>query len=100
MTERQLCESDGATIGHRVRYNRPDAEPPSIAVGNALAKFRGEDPTTTSIRLYDYVDPDGLDALFTDTKRGGKRSVRRVEFEVEDASVVVGPDRIEVACRR
>jgi len=100
MTERQMCDADGPTIGRRVQYDRTDAEPPSIAVGNALAQFRGADVTTASVRLYDYVDPEGLDALFADTHSGRERCVRRVEFDIEDASVVVTPDSVEISCRR
>lgn len=79
-----------------VHYERDTNEPPSVAVAAAIADFWGEDPGTSKIRLYDYVDPDALDALFAETYSGADRTVGRVHFEVEDATVVVRPESVRV----
>ena len=97
MTERRICESHGRDLGRHVRYDTNEGESPSIAVATALARYYDEDVLESNVRLYDYVDPEALDALFSETKTGAKRSVRRVEFTVEDATVVVRPDRVEVS---
>jgi hypothetical protein len=62
----------------------------------ALARYYGEDVTSTPVRLYDYVDPDALDALFTDRHDGHARSTGRVQFQIEDVTVVVRPDSVQV----
>lgn len=36
---------------------------PSLAAIQAVAAFRGREPTETADNLYDHVDPDALDAL-------------------------------------
>ncbi|WP_049926790.1 HalOD1 output domain-containing protein [Halopiger goleimassiliensis] len=94
MTEGRIRESSERESGQRVRYDRTEGEPPSIAVATALARYYDEDVTASNVRLYDYVDPEALDALFTDA--GSDRPAARLEFVVEDALVAVGPDRIEV----
>ncbi len=63
MTERTICESNGRAVGRRVQYEYEADEPPSIAVTMALAQYRGEDATQMSTHLYDYVDPEALDAI-------------------------------------
>ncbi|MEY7850513.1 HalOD1 output domain-containing protein [Natrarchaeobius sp. A-rgal3] len=96
MTEPTIRESNGRAVGRRVQYEYESDEPPSIAVTMALAQYRGEDVTRTSTHLYDYVDPEALDALF-DGSRDGDRSAHRVEFEVEGATVVVGQTGVTVS---
>ena len=100
MTERRISESPGCELKRRVQYERDTNEPPSIATATALAKFFDEDVGATSTRLYDYVDPDALDSLFADTHRGGSRAAGTVEFDVEDATVTVTPEQVEVAPKR
>ena len=96
MTERRISESPGCEFKRRIRYERDANEPPSIATATALAKYFDEDVGASSTRLYDYVDPDALDALFADTHRGGSRADGIVEFDVEGATVTVTPDQVEV----
>ncbi|RQG91396.1 hypothetical protein EA462_05335 [Natrarchaeobius halalkaliphilus] len=97
MTERRICESDGYLLDRCLTYDRGVDESPSVAVVTALARYHGESVTETSTNLYEYVDPEALDALFTDTRRGVERSADRVEFEVEDVTVVVTSTRVEVS---
>jgi hypothetical protein len=96
MTEGRVPESNGCGLRRPVRYERRAEEPPSIAAATALARYRGDDVTAASTQLYDYVDPDALDALFAETNRGVARASGIVEFEVDDATVTVRPDRVEV----
>lgn len=93
--------SDGAPadpggLRRRVRYDRSENEPPSVAVANALAEYHDEHVVTLSTRLYDHVDPEALDALFADRHDGRSRGVGQVRFDVGSATVVVRPERIEV----
>ncbi|MDQ2050126.1 HalOD1 output domain-containing protein [Natronolimnohabitans sp. A-GB9] len=97
MTERRISESPGCEFERRIQYERATDEPPSIATAMALAQYFDDDVEATSVRLYDYVDPDALDALFAETNRGASRTTGTVEFQVEDATVRVTPDRVEVS---
>ncbi|WP_246998517.1 HalOD1 output domain-containing protein [Halosolutus gelatinilyticus] len=96
MKERRRTESYGCEFSRRIRYERRENEPPSIAAAVALARYRDEDVTTASTRLYDYVDPEALDALFADTHNGTTRSPGTVEFAVDDATVTIDTDHVEV----
>ncbi|THE66234.1 hypothetical protein D8Y22_02860 [Salinadaptatus halalkaliphilus] len=97
MTDRRICESHGRAFGRHVRYDRREGESPSIAVATALAQYFDEDVTKANTRLYEYVDPEALDALFAKTYSGAERSVRSVEFTVDETTVLVRSDRIEVS---
>ncbi|WP_293030278.1 HalOD1 output domain-containing protein [Natronococcus sp.] len=96
MNERTTPNTPGCGFGQRVQYDRDDNEPPSIAVATALATYHGEDVTDSSIRLYDYIDPEALDSLFVPTYGSGDRSTGTVVFDVDDVTVTVGPDQVEV----
>ncbi|ARS88330.1 HalOD1 output domain-containing protein [Natrarchaeobaculum aegyptiacum] len=106
MTEGRICDSNGRPAGQRVRYDRSKGESPSIAVATALAEYRQEDVLGSSVPLYDHVDPEALDAFFTNSRsgvetpteaaRGTDRSVRRVEFVVDDALVRVESGTVEI----
>ncbi|AFZ72363.1 HalOD1 output domain-containing protein [Natronobacterium gregoryi] len=96
MTDGGIYESDGRTCRRRVRYDRTEGESASIAVATALARYHDEDATDPSTRLYDYVDPEALDALVAGTEDGA-RSASVVEFEVERTAVRVYPGHVEVS---
>ena len=85
---------------HRIRYDRDENEPPSIATAIALAEFHGEDVQSASTLLYDYVDPEALDSLFAARYDGDERADGQVRFDVDGASVVVRPTNIEVYSTR
>lgn len=80
-----------------LRYDRGENEPPSVAVVTALAEYHGEDVTETDHLLYEYVDPEALDALFANRNNGESRRPGCVQFDVADAHVVVTADRISVS---
>lgn len=82
--------------GKHVRYDRGEAEPPSVAVATALATYYDEDVVDGSVQLYQYIDPDALDSIFAETYTGTDRADGEIRFEVEDALVVVRSDRVHV----
>ena len=96
MTERRISESHGCEFKRRVRYERDANESPSIATATALAEFHGEDVAASSTRLYDYIDPDALDALFAETHSGTARAPGTVEFTVENVTVTVETGQVTV----
>ncbi|SDQ24891.1 HalOD1 output domain-containing protein [Natronobacterium texcoconense] len=98
MTERGIYESNGRNCGRRVQYDRTEGESASIAVATALARYHDEDATDSSTRLYDYVDPEALDAL---VPRDGEddRTASVVEFVVDRATVRVTPGKVEVSAQ-
>ncbi|MDS0473853.1 HalOD1 output domain-containing protein [Natrinema sp. 1APR25-10V2] len=59
----------------------------SVAVVTAVARRRGADPTDLP-PLYEWIDPDALDALFSPTRRGGSRD-GRLEFTYDGHEVAV-----------
>lgn len=96
MTEGRVNQSHGCDLRRRIQYDRREDEPPSIAAATALARYYGDDITAASTQLYDYIDPDALDSLFAETNRGDSRSAGTVEFEVDDATVTIRPERVDV----
>ncbi len=64
----------------------------SIRVINAIAEHEGT--TATEIRpvLYDIIDPDALDSLFSATHRGEARADGNVEFQYGPHKVTVHSD--------
>ncbi|SIS08848.1 HalOD1 output domain-containing protein [Natronorubrum thiooxidans] len=96
MTEGRIRESHGCEFERRIQYDRSAEEPTSIAAATALAQYHGEDVVESSTRLYDYIDPDALDALFADTQTGHRREAGSVEFTVDELTVTIRPDRIVV----
>ncbi|WP_090621929.1 HalOD1 output domain-containing protein [Natrinema salaciae] len=63
------------------------SESVSVTVVNAVATHRELDPTELP-PLYEWVDPDALDALFAPTRTGGPRR-GRLEFTYDGHAVVV-----------
>lgn len=91
----EVKPDDGSHHGW-VEYRSEEAEPPSVAVASAIAEFNGKPATETDIQLYDYVDPDALDALFEDRHDGNPRGAGTIRFAVDGATVVVSPETIRV----
>lgn len=72
----------------------PDTDP-SMAVIEAVAGVRGEDPVDLPETLSSAVDPDALDRLFSDTSDGIRTG--RVSFTYCGCDVTVHADgRVEV----
>ena len=68
----------------------PESEPLSHAVIVAVAERNGVDPLDLDERLYDCIDPDALDALFTS---GGQNACGTVQFVMSGCHVEVTADR-------
>ena len=96
MTDQTIRTSHGCELDRRIWYEPSPDEPLSIAAATALARFRDEQVTAASTRLYEYVDPEALDALFADTCDGASRSTGTVEFEADGLVMTIAPDCIEV----
>jgi len=94
MSERTTDGDDPAAVredGPRVVYSpaadRDEETDLSIAVVEAVAEAKGVEPTEMGATLYDAVDPDALDRLFTD--HGGDGLAGRVVFELGVHEVTV-----------
>lgn len=81
-------EATNDAVG-RVRVGE-DADRPSVAVVEAVARATGEWPA--SGELYRAVDPEALDALFADRPDGSARSGGSFRFVVADCAVTVDAD--------
>lgn len=77
-------EYDPRTETYRTEYDWSRVSP-STAVLELVASISDEDPVDLE-PLYDYVDPDALDALF-DPDRGGPASSVTFEFDVDTVTV-------------
>ena len=66
-------------------------ESPSHGVVRAIAAVKGIEPTGVD-PLYDSIDPDALDAIFSGTT-GARESDIRVSFWVDDLEIEVSEDR-------
>ncbi|WP_436930356.1 HalOD1 output domain-containing protein [Halosimplex halobium] len=77
----------GASVVHSRAADRPAGTDLSIAVVEAVAEAKGVAPTEMEETLYDAVDPDALDRLFTDRETG--ELAGRVVFELDAHEVTV-----------
>lgn len=69
----------------------------SIRVINAIAEHEGTTPTEIRPVLYDIIDPDALDSLFSATHEGDTRANGSVEFRYGPHEVTVHSDgRIDI----
>lgn len=99
MREANTTTEFGPETGSRrgwVEYSRSTDEPPSVAVAKAIAQFEGTAPTATATPLYEYIDPDALDALFARRPEGSPRGAGEIQFATESATVVVRPETVRV----
>ncbi len=53
----------------------------------SVAAIRDVDPTDTRMPLADIIDPDALDALFTDTYQGVKRTGGHIVFTFDGFTI-------------
>ncbi|WP_254862056.1 HalOD1 output domain-containing protein [Halovivax gelatinilyticus] len=79
-----------------MEYSRSTDEPTSVAVATALAQFEESMAIAPKTCLYEYVDPDALDALFADRPNGRSRPTGSVRFSTESATIVVRPEIVRV----
>lgn len=68
-----------------------DSESLSTILAEMLAKMKGIEPTQEGFHLYEYLDPDGMDALHEHAQRH-EDVTWRLEFEAGDQSVIVRSD--------
>lgn len=63
----------------------------STAIAEMLAKMKGVEPTQEGFHLYEYINPDAIDAL-NEHAKGHENAAWQLEFEAGDVSVVVRSD--------
>ena len=68
-----------------------ESEPLSHGVVRAIAAAKGIDPNDVD-PLYEFLDPEALDALLDGASGGGARDVR-VSFRIDDLEIQVSEDR-------
>lgn len=72
-------------------------EKPSTKVVRAVAAYEGVDPTKFDEPLYDVIDLEALDSLFTERPNGESRADGYVTFTYGDYEVTVSSDgRVDV----
>ena len=67
-------------------------EKPSTKVVRAVAAYEGVDPTKFDEPLYDVIDLEALDSLFTERPTGDSRVDGHVVFTYGDYQVTVSSD--------
>lgn len=65
----------------------------STVLAEMLAKMKGVEPTRAGFHLYEYIDPDAMDALTEHAKRHDD-TTWQLEFEAGDVAVVVRSDGV------
>lgn len=92
----QLSLHCGCTPIGDIQYNGEDDLPPAQAVVKAIAGVTNTDPSDLP-PIYDHVDPDALDAMFTEDNRPTNSTRRILSFTIGDWNVFVRDDgRIRV----
>jgi len=72
------------------RYHEPDSVAKlSTTVAHALADVMGENVTQTEFTLFECIDPDALDAIFSPLEDGSERCSGHVAFNVRGYQVTV-----------
>lgn len=86
-------DNDGSVVTSSTQSNRytcyADEEQLSTAVVMALADVVGGDPAEIGVPLYEVIDPDALDNLFSDKHDGSPRTGGKVVFTILDYEVTV-----------
>jgi len=81
-----------ATTGTRSNASQRRNEPLSTAVIDAVAEAAGVEPAELGASLYDQIDPDALDNLFSDRHNGQPRGTGHVAFTLLEYEVTVYSD--------
>lgn len=98
MARRKVADGEGSDdrnvggthVVYRTAGERDDDTDLSMAVIDALAEAKDVQPVDIQRPLYDVVDPDALDRLFTST--GGDGVSGRVVFELAEHEITVRSD--------
>ncbi|QLH82948.1 HalOD1 output domain-containing protein [Halosimplex pelagicum] len=85
--DRATVREGGPRVVHSQAADRDEGTDLSIAVVEAIAEAKAVEPIEMEPTLYDAVDPDALDRLFTD--REGDEFAGRVVFELGAHEVTV-----------
>jgi len=86
---------DEPTTENETTYRISDEEAPSDAVVLTVAAVTGTPPTELD-PLYEYVDPDCLDAVMGSVAGGSTTSTPVINFRYERCLVTVTPARVRV----
>lgn len=85
--------NDGAVMASTTQSNQytcyADGEQLSTAVVMALTTVTGGDSGDIGVPLYDVIDPDALDNLFSDKHDGSPRTGGKVVFTILNYEVTV-----------
>ncbi len=85
-------DSDPLPPVYHARHDPDGSAKLSTTVVHALAESTGVDVTDSTSTLYDSVDPDALDALFSSRHDGTPRTGGTLSFVVYDHRVIVHGD--------
>lgn len=86
--EQPVADVRSDPTSKRNRYDWTRSETVSSAILGAVAEFKGVDPLQLDV-LYDVVDPDALDALFSGPRRPSTQSAEKVTFRFSGTEVTV-----------
>lgn len=78
-------------LPYHVRLDEVTEESVTVAVIEAIAAVEGVSPVDVDVRLYDYLDLEALDDLFSHASRKGN-AMWTMEFSVEGYDVTVHDD--------
>ena len=87
-----LSERRGSTVNDIDTQLRERRRPLSAVVVEAVAEAADVDPAELGTPLYEQIDPDALDNLFSDRHNGMPRCSGHVVFELLDFEVTVYSD--------
>lgn len=85
---REVMERDSQSGAYHLRYDWRDSEPLSTLIVTALADITGDSPTDLE-PLYDRIDPDALDRLFSPNPDGSLGAAGPVTFTFHGHEVTV-----------
>ena len=90
-------DADGGTESERVRFEYDwTTTSPAVAIIETVAAAADSDPEDLE-PLYDWVDPDAIDALFEDSSDTPHRSRLFVSFTYAGYEVTIGEDGVTTA---
>lgn len=87
-----LSETRGSTVNDTDAQLGERREPLSAVVVEAVAEAADVDPAELGTPLYEQIDPDALDNLFSDRHNGMPRGSGHIVFELLDFEVTVYSD--------
>jgi hypothetical protein len=92
MSDNATDNLDGADHGFPQSHSRCGNESLSASVIRAVADAADLEPAELGTPLYDQIDPDALDSLFSDRHDGTPRASGHVSFTLLEYDVTVYSD--------